>query len=188
LGHRINVQSVHGRGTCFSVEVPQAKIPAEAPGRPEVSQDGDELLARDVLVIEDETSVRTALTRIMKLKGVKATVVATGDEALAWVKQQGYRPDLILSDYNLRGTIDGVQTIRALRAHLGWDAPAVVMTGDIRSDTVSAIAADHISVLIKPFSVNHLLQKIATASSRPGVPTTSAAPPDSSPRHHRAPR
>jgi len=105
----------------------------------------------------------------MKQKGVKATVVATGDEALAWVRQQDFRPDLILSDYNLRGTIDGVQTIRALRAHLGWDAPAIIMTGDIRSDTVSAIAADDISVLIKPFSVNDLLQKITAASSRPRI-------------------
>ncbi|MBR0774085.1 MASE1 domain-containing protein [Bradyrhizobium diazoefficiens] len=165
LGHRIDVQSAPGRGTCFSVEVPRAKCPAQAPGRMEASLDNDGLLAREVLVIEDETSVRTALTRIMKQKGVKATVVATGDEALAWVRQQDFRPDLILSDYNLRGTIDGVQTIRALRAHLGWDAPAIVMTGDIRSDTVSAIAADDISVLIKPFSVNDLLQKISAASS-----------------------
>jgi PAS domain S-box-containing protein len=172
LGHRVDVQSTPGKGTCFSIEVPQARIPVQAPDRVEISPNEDEVLARNVLVIEDETSVRTAITRVMKIKGIKATVVATGDEALTWVSQQPLRPDLILSDYNLRGTIDGVQSIKTLRASMGWSVPAIVMTGDIRSDTVNTIAADNISVLIKPFSVDDLMQKIKAASSRP---RTSAA-------------
>jgi hypothetical protein len=43
------------------------------------------------------------------------------------------------------------------------------VTGDIRSDTVNAIVADDISVLIKPFSVDDLLRKMKTASSGPGI-------------------
>jgi PAS domain S-box-containing protein len=168
LGHRIDVQSAPGKSTCFSIEVPQAKIPVHAPGRLEISPDDHEFLVCNVLVIEDEPSVRTSIIRIMKLYGIKATVVATGDEALTWVRQQHFRPDLVLSDYNLRGTIDGVQSIEALRAFLGWNVPSIVMTGDIRSDTVNAIAADDISVLIKPFSANDLLQKMKVISSRPG--------------------
>jgi PAS domain S-box-containing protein len=123
LGHRIDVQSVPDKGACFAIEVPQAKFPVQAPGRLEISPDDDELLARNVLVIEDETSVRTAITRIMKLKRIEAAVVATGDEALTWVRS--FRPDLVLSDYNLRGTMDGVQSIKALRVSLGWNVPAL---------------------------------------------------------------
>jgi signal transduction histidine kinase/CheY-like chemotaxis protein len=165
LGHPVDVQSAPGKGTCFSIEVPQARIPTLLPGQLEILSEDDELLARDVLIIEDETSVRTAITRIMKLKGITATVVSTGEEALTWVRQQSFRPDLVLSDYNLRGSIDGVQSIKALRASLGWNVPAIVMTGDIRSETVNAIAADDISVLIKPFSVDDLLERMKAASS-----------------------
>jgi signal transduction histidine kinase/CheY-like chemotaxis protein len=170
LGHRVDVQSTPGKGACFSIEVPRAKIPFQTTGRPAILPDDHELLARNVLVIEDETSVRTSIIRIMKLYGIKATVAATGDEALTWVTKRDFFPDLVLSDYNLRGSIDGVQSIKALRASLGRNVPAIVMTGDIRSDTVNAIAADDISVLIKPFSVNDLLQKMKAASSRSGTP------------------
>jgi len=88
-------------------------------------------------------------------------VVARGDEALSLVNQQHFRPDLVLSDYNLRGSTDGVESIKALRTALGWNVPAIVMTGDIRSETVEAIAGHDISVLIKPFLVDELLRQIA---------------------------
>jgi len=66
-----------------------------------------------------------------------------------------------LSDYNLRGSANGVESIKTLRTVLGRNLPAIVMTGDIRSKTIEAIAAAHdISVLIKPFSVDELLRQI----------------------------
>ncbi|ANW03962.1 hypothetical protein LMTR13_31270 [Bradyrhizobium icense] len=160
LDHRVDVHSTPGKGTCFSIEVPRAQIRVNAPDRLRSSVNDVDLLARNVLVIEDETSVRTAVIRFLKLKGIGAVVVATGDEALALVNHRHFRPDLVLSDYNLRGTIDGVQSIKALRTALGWNVPAIVMTGDIRSETVEAIAAHHISVLIKPFLVDELLQQM----------------------------
>jgi CheY-like chemotaxis protein len=87
-------------------------------------------------------------------------VVATGNDALTLINQREFRPDLVLSDYNLRGSTDGVESIKALRAALGWNIPAIVMTGDIRSETIEVIAAHDISVLVKPFSVDELLQQI----------------------------
>ena len=68
------------------------------------------------------------------------------------------RPDLILSDYNLPGSMNGVETIKALRAALDWRVPAIVMTGDIRSKTIEAVASHGVSVLIKPFMTEELLQ------------------------------
>jgi signal transduction histidine kinase/ActR/RegA family two-component response regulator len=160
LGHQVAVRSTPGRGTGFSINVPRAKAHIEAPDRLENSAKGVGLLARNVLVIEDEAYVRAAVVRFLRYKGIEAIVVPTGDEALALVNHQHFRPDLVLSDYNLRGSIDGVQSIEALRAALGWDVPAIIMTGDIRSKTVEAIAEQHISVLIKPFAVEELLQQM----------------------------
>ena len=99
-----------------------------------------DFMPRNVLVIEDETSVRAAVTRFLKLKGISAVVVATGNDALTQIHQHHFRPDLVLSDCNLRGSIDGVESIKALRTALGWNVPAIVMTGDIRSEIVEAIA------------------------------------------------
>jgi len=114
-----------------------------------------------ILVVEDEASVRASLSRLLKLRGVEAIVVATANDALEQVTRHVIRPDLLICDYNLRGSANGVDTVKALRGALGSNIPAIVMTGDIRSDIVQSIAAYGISVLIKPFRADELLQHIA---------------------------
>lgn len=157
LDHRIDVRSVPGKGTQISVEVPLVQTRKGEPQQRRSSVDDVALLARSVLILEDETSVRTAVVRFLKAKGIGTVVTASVDDALALINQQGIRPDLLLSDYNLRGSVDGVEGIKALRAALGWNVPAIVMTGDVRSKTVEAIAESNILVLIKPFLVDDLL-------------------------------
>jgi CheY-like chemotaxis protein len=158
LDHRVDVRSTPGKGTGFSIEVPQAQACASPPERVPSSVNDVDLSAHNVLVIEDETSVRNAVVRFLKFKGIEVNVVATGDEALALIDQQQFRPDLVLSDFNLRGSTDGLESIKALRMVLGWNVPAIIMTGDIRSETVNTINAHDISVLIKPFLTDELLQ------------------------------
>jgi CheY-like chemotaxis protein len=113
-----------------------------------------------ILAIEDEMSVRAALRRLFKARGVEAIIVATAKDALTLVREKGLRPDLLLCDYNLRGSPDGVETIKLLRAALGRNVPAVVMTGDTRSQTVVTIAAQGVSVLIKPVLAEELLETL----------------------------
>jgi PAS domain S-box-containing protein len=159
LDHGIDVRSAPGRGTCVSIKVPlgQTRVNSE-PAHDQVSESIS--FAGTVLVIEDETSVRSALNRLLKLRGIGSSIVATGNDALTLVTQ-GMRPDLILSDYNLRGSTNGVETIKALRSALAWNVPGIVMTGDIQSKTIEAIAAQDVSVVIKPFLAEELLQLMA---------------------------
>ena len=166
LDHRIDVRSEPGKGTRFSIEVPRGQTRISAPGGA-VNPAGDaDLAIGKVLIIEDETSVRTAVVRFLKAKGIGAVVAASVEEALALITQRDVRPDLLLSDYNLRGSVDGVEGIGALRAALGWNVPAIVMTGDTRSKTVEAIAANDILMLIKPFLVEELLHLMTRTDLR----------------------
>ena len=104
--------------------------------------------------------MRSALRRLFKARGLEATIVATANDALTLVREQGLCPDLVLCDFNLRGSPDGIETIKHLRAALGRNVPAVVMTGDTRSQTVHSISAQGISVLIKPFRAEELLEAL----------------------------
>jgi DNA-binding response OmpR family regulator len=54
--------------------------------------------------------------------------------------------------------MNGVESIQALRSALASNVPAIVMTGDIQSKTIEAIASHDISVMIKPFLAEELLQ------------------------------
>ena len=155
-----------GKGTRFFIEVPRGRSGVKMPeAAPPVHPHNDAFLG-SVLAIEDEASVRSALGRLLKRKGVDATIVATATEALTLVREQGLRPDVLLCDYNLRGSTDGIETIGRLRAALGRNVPAVVMTGDTRSQTVVSISAQGISVLIKPFSAEELLGALRGQAKR----------------------
>jgi signal transduction histidine kinase/ActR/RegA family two-component response regulator len=162
LDHKVDVRSIPGRGTRFSVDVPRSRSAVGVSHATPPVHLRNEAFPFSVLAIEDETSVRTALRRLLKEKGIEATIVATAADALTLISEQGLSPDLLLCDYNLRGSPDGVATIDLLRAALGRSVPAVVMTGDTRSQTVGSIASQGATVLIKPFMAEELLDAMRT--------------------------
>ncbi len=158
LDHKVEVRSISGKGTRFFIEVPRGRSGVKMPEAAPPLHPHNDAFVGSVLAIEDEASVRSALSRLLKSKGVETTIVATAKDALSLVREQGLRPDILLCDYNLRGSPDGVETIRHLRAALGRSVPAVVMTGDTRTQTMDSISAHGVSVLIKPFSADELLE------------------------------
>ncbi len=166
LQHNIEVRSIPGKGTRFFIEVPRGRSCVKAPAAATTVHPRDDAFLGNVLAIEDEASVRMALRRLLKEKGVDATIVATTTEALTLVRDQGLSPDVLLCDYNLRGSPDGMETVNRLRAVLGRNVPAIVMTGDIRSQTVIAISSQGVSVLIKPFLAEELLKALRDQTSR----------------------
>jgi signal transduction histidine kinase/CheY-like chemotaxis protein len=166
LDHKVEVRSIPGKGTRFFIEVPRGRSGVEVPEAAPPVYPHNHAFLGSVLAIEDEASVRSALGRLLKMKGVKATIVATATEALNLVRDQGLRPDVLLCDYNLRGSPDGIETIKRLRAALGRNVPAAVMTGDTRSQTVDLISAQGVSVLIKPFLAEELLEALRDQEKR----------------------
>jgi len=151
LDHRVDVRSTPGKGTGFSIEVPRGQASVGTAGSVSRPAFDGENFRGTVLIIEDETSVRTALNRMLTSRGINIIEAATVNDAAVLINQQDCRPDLVLCDYNLPGPMNGIESIQSLRATLGWDLPAIVMTGDIRSNTMEAIAAHGLSVLVKPF-------------------------------------
>jgi CheY-like chemotaxis protein len=161
LEHRIDVHSTPGKGSCFSIRVPMGREHANAVDRTErPPQPVDAPFLGTILVIEDETSVRAALDRLLRFHGLDVISVATGNEALALVTEKGICPSLLVSDYNLPGEMNGVKSIEALRAALGRKIPAIVLTGDIRSPVTQAISKHDVSIAIKPVKADEILRLI----------------------------
>jgi len=160
LDHTVDVRSTPGKGTGFSIEVPRGGAGVGVP-EPILTSDFDgELFHGTVLVIEDERSLRSALSRMLTLRGIDVIGVPTGSDAVSLIQQKNLCPDLVLCDYNLPGTMNGVESIESLRNALAWNLPAIVMTGDTRETTIEAIASHGMSVLVKPFLGDELIQLI----------------------------
>src|SRR4029077_9458643 len=123
-----------------------------------------------VLVIEDETSVRSALNRMLTSMGICVIEASTVSDAATLIGQKNLCPDLVLCDYNLPGPMNGVESIKSLRAALAWNLPAIVMTGDTRSKTMDVVASHGMSVLVKPFLADeliHLINRLYRSSQSP---------------------
>jgi PAS domain S-box-containing protein len=158
LDHRVDVRSTPGKGTAFSIEVPRGQARVEMAESSVTSDVDGEIFRGSVLVIEDETSVRSALRQVLTSRGIEVFGVATVSDAAALIKQRDFCPDIVLCDYNLPGPINGVECVKSLRATLPGKLPAIVMTGDTRSKTMEAVAAHGMSILVKPFLANELIQ------------------------------
>jgi signal transduction histidine kinase/CheY-like chemotaxis protein len=162
LDHHIGVSSAPGKGSGFSIELPLAKAKADAVDQYTMTiTGGGAPFQGTILLIEDDSFVREGLVSLLKSDGLDVVQAANANEALALVARKRIDPDFILSDFNLRGSMDGVECIKALRAILTSKIPAIILTGDIRSEQLETIAKHDVGVATKPVNGDELLQLIS---------------------------
>lgn len=110
-----------------------------------------------ILIIEDETPMRTALADLFVSEGYRALTAADGESGLK--RSLTEKPDLILLDIMLP-KLDGFALCAELR-RLGADIPVLMLTakGQIE-DRVTGLDAGADDYLVKPFSTVELLARV----------------------------
>ena len=159
LGHRVEVRSRPGEGSCFSIEIPLApegaSLHTDAAAVPQPPVEA--AFHGTILVVEDDSFVRSGIELLLAAEGLNVVGTANGHEALDLVTSKRVRPELVLSDFNLPGRMNGVETIQALRKALAENIPAIVLTGDIRSEVLDAIAMHDVRIATKPVNADQLM-------------------------------
>ena len=107
--------------------------------------------------------MRDAMENWLRSQGLDVVSVASGREALAMVNGKHF--DLVLSDYNLPGEMNGIDSIRALRAAFARKIPAIVLTGDTRSGLIESISKHDVGIAIKPMKMDELMALITSQLS-----------------------
>jgi len=158
LGLVIDVVSVPGHGSRFSVTVPLGRpaqaghVPAAAPAVP----DSASLAGAKVLAVDDDEMVRGAMTRLLADWGCTVAAAGTPSEALHRIDREGFQPDLLLIDYNLGNTLDGLDLIALLARRMPRVPPAIVVTGSTDSDAILRFEASGHAWLSKPVDAAQL--------------------------------
>ena len=153
LGHRVELNSRVGRGSCFSVTVPLAAQPQAWTHEQAVSlATADPARGKRVLVIDDDALVLDGMRGILQSWGCEVQTAISGDAALAGLAQNGGAPDLIISDSALAGGETGIDAIARVRQAVGAPIPAFVVTGDIAPDRLREASAAGFHLLHKPVS------------------------------------
>jgi len=116
-----------------------------------------------VLVVENEEIVALDLEMCLQTMGYSVAVATTGEEAMATASR--VKPDIVLMDILLGGSIDGVEVAEWIRDHL--DIPLIFLTAYADPKTVERAAAVNPSgYLVKPFNELGLAASIQLALHR----------------------
>jgi Na+/proline symporter/signal transduction histidine kinase/CheY-like chemotaxis protein len=149
LNHPIELQSVAGRGSRFSVELPIGPaLPAEMRQRELSGADASQRLDIAVLCIDNDSNILEGMQTLLGGWGCSVHKARDLNTAQQLIGQTKVRLDGLLVDYHLdRG--NGLDAIKQLRWRLG-DLPAILVTAD-RSPRLRASARNrHVQVLNKP--------------------------------------
>jgi CheY-like chemotaxis protein len=165
----ITFTSTEGVGTTFSVFLPTTDAGLSRPMRGEPSKPFTGPLPRghgqNILVVDDEESVRLILRSTLESFGYRSVVAADGAEAVALFRTAPTLYDLAIVDMQMPG-LDGGKTIVALR-HLRPELPVVGASGLATSENREHAAANGVRhFLDKPFSVETLLRTVHAAMAK----------------------
>ena len=151
LGHRIEVRSVVGCGSRFSVSLPLAITSRGEATRPTaaVAAVGADLHGRRVLVLDDDVSVLDAMRSLLERWGCDVVTTSTPEEAEASLVSGGL-PDMLIVDYRLRQHASGIDTIGRLHEVARTRIPALVITGDTAPDRLREAQESGYPLLHKP--------------------------------------
>lgn len=165
-GGHVSVTSAPGEGTAFRLWFPRAAgvAQAEAPAAP--PPPAVEVMARRILLVEDEAPLRLLARRA--LEGAGHEVRAAEDaEAAIEVIESGFRPEVLVSDVTMPGEMDGVALAEALRARFA-DLSVVLVSGYAEATVGEGLSGRGVRFLEKPFRMADLARAVAEA--QPLVP------------------
>ena len=133
--------------------------------------------------------MREMLALLLEGEGHRTTTAEDGRKALELAARGAIRPDLVVADYNLPKGLNGLQVVAGLRETLDHEIPAIILTGDISTDTLREIAQGGHLHLNKPVKAKELMDLIrrCLAEPRPAAQASTRQPAEAAGDGPRAP-
>jgi PAS domain S-box-containing protein len=159
-GGELHVESEVGRGTTFTLYLPQAQ--AKPTSQPTVSSAGAGLAEqgrRNVLLVEDNTQVGEFAKQLLEDLGYTATWAPSAQAALRILEEDAGRFDAVFSDVVMPG-MSGVELGQVIRRR--WPKLRIILTSGY-SHVLAKGGARGFELLHKPYSVEGLSKAL-----RPG--------------------
>lgn len=171
LEHDIEVRSVPGKGSWFSVSLPSIESHAAtvvADDVPDTTQVG--AVGGLVVLIEDDVKVASAWGLLLEAEGYRVAVGASVSEANAIIRHLAEPPTLIISDFHLLDGSTGVEAINEIRRYFASNIPAFIVSGDTSKIVKDARLVENCTVMSKPVNTARLLLAARTAAATGLVP------------------
>ncbi|MCA8019170.1 hybrid sensor histidine kinase/response regulator [Burkholderia metallica] len=176
----LTLRSEPGRGSCFELQV--ARMPATvlppAAVADEITVDTAAAAAHLVVVIDDESAIRTGMSILLAQWGYRVVAAASASEAIARLASDDVRPTLLICDLHLHSDENGIGAIMRLRDEYNTAIPAMLITGDTTARRPGRSKHGGFMLLHKPVPSDKLraaMERLLRA--RTGAPARRAGPP-----------
>lgn len=149
-------------------EAPSVHV--QVPGSMSGRKPGEGMAApQQVLVVEDDDAIRETVVDLLRDAGYVVDAVPDGRPALTRLRKSKERLVGLL-DLNMPG-LDGEAVLQAVAAHdvLATRHAFILMTANQRTlsrDFALLLTQLRVSVIAKPFDIDHLLEMVAQAAAR----------------------
>jgi len=117
---------------------------------------------RNILVVEDEASIRNIVRTYLESAGFVVTCVENGLDAIEMNRQS--RPDLIVLDLNLMG-MDGIEVAARIREESEVYILMLTARGE-EEDRIAGLRIGADDYLTKPFSPREMVARVQTILKR----------------------
>jgi signal transduction histidine kinase len=161
----IDVQSVEGQGTTFTLYFPSTRE-AESITEPGLNSNDYSGSGESILVVDDVELQRELCTSMLEKLNYTVHSVSSGEEAIRYLSNHSV--DLLILDMILEGGIDGLGTYRRIiEAYPGQKA--VIASGFTESDRVKkALELGAGAYVKKPYAIEVLGMAVKNELIKPG--------------------
>jgi len=173
LDHQIEHSSKINHGSRFAVVVGLGDKPADVIQSRAFETSYFDLKNTSVLLIEDNVAVLDATQQLLESWECNVICAKSAQEAEHLMFDPHNIPDIVIADYRLPGSVNGVQAINNVAAKLGYPVPAFIITGEADTSEVRKIADHGYHVLSKPIHpaklralISHLIVVESTEPSQ----------------------
>ena len=151
-------------GSCFTLvfkrEVAAANLVQPKIDTSKITAIESDLIGCEILLIDDETDILEVFSALLTSWGAKKVVAVSDEEAACDSIIEGFKPDIIVSDYRLRHEKTGLQAIDMVSEMLGYTIPAIVISGDTSPQSLAEFERSGHTVLFKPVPTEKLKSEL----------------------------
>ena len=152
LNHPVSLRSAPGCGSTFTVDLGPCErgMQPAAATHAQVVDGLQSLRGRTVAAIDDDPLVLDSMRGLFAHWGCTLVAAPSAEALLAMLRASGARPEVVISDYRLRGGETGAQAIAQVVAFCGHPVPGILVTGDTAPERLREAADSGHAVLHKP--------------------------------------
>lgn len=136
LGHRIQVESVPGKGSRFAIEIPLARRVARSAPEPERTADDlvERLRGSRVWVLDNDASICAGMRTLLETWGCRVVTALSEEDLARQVDNFHAESDLLIVDYHLDDGLNGVDAVASINARRGTPLPALMITANYSNE------------------------------------------------------